>query len=76
MGFTVSLTTQEKHMNEIKLSLTDDQVNYLFDALEMHKATLIKERNKVRDVSEIDANQLAQLTAKIWTMQNIRKQII
>ncbi len=63
-------------MNDIKLSLTDDQVNYLFEALEMHKATLLKERNKVRDISEIDANHLAQLTAKIWTMQNIRKQII
>ena len=59
----------------ITLELSQDQVDYLLEALEIAKSVHLKERNQVRDISQIDANHIAQLNAKTWTLQNIRKQI-
>ena len=59
----------------ITLELSQDQVDYLLEALEIAKTAHIKERNQFREVSDIDANRLAELSAKTWTLQNIRKQI-
>ena len=62
-------------MYTINLKLSENQVNLLLQAVESLKTVSIKERNKVRDISEINAEQLSQLSANIQALQNIRKQI-